>query len=124
MKNFCRARIGILPINDEILRYSRPIVPADKRYCDVCTKNSKATSQYLTQQQSRPIENIEHCIFQCICYSNLRTLWLASIVLPQNCNNLPLSNKFDIIFNTPENVKPTANFIIAFMNMRSLLLNK
>ena len=123
MKNFCRARIGILPINDEILRYSRPIVPADKRYCDVCTKSSEPTSQSVTQQ-SRPLENLEHCMFQCICYSDLRTVWLSSLLLPSNFNSLPLSNKFDIIFNKPENVKPTANFIIAFMNKRSLLLNK
>ena len=123
MKMFCRARIGILPINDETLRYSRPVVPADKRYCDVCTNSSEALSQ-LSTQVSRPLENIEHCFFQCICYSDLRTVWLSSLLIPQNFNALTLSSKFDLIFNQPDNIKPTSNFIIAFMNKRSLLLNK
>ena len=29
-KNYCKAIMGILPINEEILRYSRPILPAEK----------------------------------------------------------------------------------------------
>ena len=118
-KNFSRAIFGVLPINEELLRYCNPMVPANKRYCDICLKISN-----LTQTNTKHVENLEHCCFVCPEYSDIRTHWLRQLITPDNFNSLPAEDKFSIIFNTPNNVKPTAIFITSFLNKHSLFMKK
>ena len=125
-KYFCKAIFGILPINEEILRYSNPMVPADKRYCDICIKSLNFINSLNLSQQAniKPLENLEHCCFFCPEYSDIRAIWLGQLIIPDNFNNLPVEDKFNLVFNISDNVKPTAKFITSLINKRSLFKTK
>ena len=115
-KNLCKALMGILPVNEELLRYSRPIIPAEERFCEVCRDSQNMSC--------RPVENLEHCTFNCVSYNELRSVWLQKLKLPVNFSNMTTDQRFKIIFNEQQNIKPTAKFITSFLNMRSVIISK
>ena len=127
-KNFCKAIFGILPINEELLRYSYPIVPAKNRFCDICKKknnNNLFITSGLTQVSNEVLsENLEHVCFICPEYADIRHTWLSQLNIPGNFDNLPVENKFNLIFNVPDNVKPTSKFITLLLDKRSLFNSK
>ena len=55
-----KARLGCLPIRLETGRYTRPCIPAEGRYCLVCSNPNKE------------VECIYHVIFSCNVYSDER----------------------------------------------------
>ena len=93
-KTFCKAIFGILPINEELLRFSHPIVPAENRYCDICKKNilnnnNLVTTLGLAQVTNKLyLENLEHVCFVCPEYYDIRVAWLSQISTPENFENL------------------------------------
>ena len=63
-------------------------------------------------------------MFICPKYDELRTNWLNKLVLPDNYGNLSDSEKLSTVLNVPDNVKPTAQFLIDAYGVRSKILNK
>ena len=100
--------MGILPVRLETARYSRPIIPEDQRlcYCD-----------------SGKVESESYLLFECTVYNDIRTSWLNSLHVPGNFNELNKNEKLKLVLNDPLNVKQTAKYIIAAMNLRSQLIN-
>ena len=68
------------------------------------------------------IENEAHYLFQCAAYGNEREVWYGKMSLPENFEALDFQNKFKIVLNIPENIKPTANFILNSYNIRSKII--
>ena len=59
------------------------------------------------------VETEYHFVYVCSKYNNLRNSWLEDLVKPENFENLDQGSKLGIALNLPENVKPTAKFIIS-----------
>ena len=107
-KIISKLRLGILPIRLETARYLRPVVPEDQRLC-YCTGG---------------IESEYHVLFICQKYEHLRESWLSKLSKPDNFVHLPPKEKFEYILNKPENVRHTAQYLVALMDLRSLLNDK
>ena len=105
-KMISKLRLGILPLHIETGRFSRPILPESQRFC------------YCGSQE---IESEAHLLFQCSRYDNLRQVWLNSLHIPENFNDLSQQEKFDLVLNRPENIKQTAKFVVSAMDLRSLM---
>ena len=70
---------------------------------------------------SGEIESEHHVMFSCAKYDSLRNAWLSKICTPVNFHELEMKEKFNIVLNKPENVRLTAQYIVAFMDLRCLL---
>ena len=105
-KCISKLRLGILPLRIETARYARPILPENQRVC-YC--------------ESGEIESEYHVMFSCSKYDSLRDAWLRKICTPANFHELEMKEKFEIILNRPENVRLTAQYIVAFMDLRCLI---
>jgi len=105
-KIISRLRLGILPIRIETARYIRPILPENERLC------------YCNSGQ---IESECHVLFSCCMYNDLRHVWLNKLCIPENFRQLSEQEKLKIVLNKPENVKQTSQYLIALMDLRSLL---
>ena len=68
------------------------------------------------------IENEAHYLFQCAAYGNEREVWFGKMTLPDNFDALDFQQKFMLVLNHPENVKPTANFILNAYNIRNQII--
>ena len=114
-KFLSKTRLGCLEIRLETARFSRPILEESLRICLVCEQGTSGDQK---------IENEYHFIFVCSKYEELRTEWLNKLVLPDNFDNLPDSEQLSTVLNVPENIKPTAQFLIDAYGVRSKILNK
>ena len=103
-----KVRMGILPLRLETARYSRPVIPEEQRLC-YCSSGKVESESYL--------------LFECNMYTELRTPWLSSLYLPDNLNELEQCEKLKLVLNNPLNVRLTAKYIIAAMNLRSQLID-
>ena len=108
-KTISKLRLGILPIRLETARYVRPILPENERlcYCD-----------------SGEIESELYVLFKCTKYNNLREAWFGKLSKPENFVDLPPQDKLKLILNKSENVKHTAQYLVAVMDLRRLLNKK
>ena len=69
------------------------------------------------------VANELHSYFQCGLYADLRRVWISKLNVPANFHELSAAEKFQLIFNKPENVKTTAQYIIDAFNKRSKIVN-
>ena len=92
-----KLRLGILPIRLETARYLRPVVPENQRLC-YCTSG---------------IESEYHVLFICQKYEHLRESWLSKLSKPDNFVHLPPKEKFGYVFSKTENVRHTAQYLVA-----------
>lgn len=104
-RTISKLRLGILPLRVETARYTRPIIPENERLC-YC--------------KSGDIESESHALFSCCVYNDLRQGWLNKICIPDNFLVLPGEEKLGLVLNHPENVKPTAQYLIQLMDLRNL----
>ena len=100
-----KIRLAILPLRLETTRFQRPVVPEDQRlcYCD-----------------SGDTESEQHVLFHCKMYDSLRQLWLEKLNVPLNFVDLPIEEKLKLVLNHDQNVRPTAQFVVSLMDLRSL----
>ena len=105
-KYLAQLRLSSLPIRLETGRYERPKLPEHARFCQACSDGIS-------------VENEEHYIFYCKIYHEIRQIWLGKVKIPVNFHMLSLSEKFKLIFEEPQNVKVTAQFIVDAYNLRS-----
>ena len=105
-KIISKLRLGILPLRIETARYQKPVLPLDQRLC-YC--------------ESGAIESEEHLLFQCNKYDSHRHQWFKKLNVPSNFIGMPIEEKFKLVLNVPENVRPTAQFVIDVMDIRSLI---
>ena len=68
------------------------------------------------------METESHFLLQCSGYNDLRQSWLEKLELPDNFSERAEADQISILVNTPEYVKPTAQFIIDAFELRSKLL--
>ena len=80
--------------------------------------NSVEHAQFIGQ-----VESEVHFIFHCNRYVNIRQYWLDKLTLPVDYNLLNVYQKLDIVLNHPDNVKPTAQFLIHAYDVRSKLIS-
>ena len=104
-KTMCKLRLGILPIRMETARYVRPVLPEDQRLC-YCNDGN--------------IESEYHVMFICQKYQQLRQAWLSKISCPDHFNLLTPTDKFKVTLNDPDNVRLTAKYLVAVMDLRGL----
>ena len=113
-KSIAKIRLGSLELRIESGRFCRPRLEIHERTCQVCE----------IETESAEIETEFHFLFLCNRYVQLRRAWMAKLKLPENFTDLPDHEKLDIVFNEPDNVKPTARFIIDAYSMRGKLIYK
>ena len=89
-----------------MLVHLKPTIPEELLLC-YCN-NGEVESEY-------------HVLFNCEKYDNLRQAWLAKISKPDNFIVLSFQQKFNLALNEPCNVKHTAQYLIAVMDLRRLL---
>ena len=53
----------------------------------------------------------------------MRRSWISTLIVPENFFELQAAEKFKLIFNKPENVKVTAQYILDAFNKRSKIVN-
>ena len=104
-----KLRLGILPLRVESGRYLRPLVPEIERTC-YCG--------------SGRVESEFYALFECKMYNNLRENWLKKVSKPENFFDIPETEKLKIVLNDTNNVRPTAQYILALMDYRSLVNDK
>ena len=104
-KIISQLRLGVIPLRLETARFLRPLIPEKERVC-YCT--------------SGEVENEVHFLFYCSKYSDLRTAWLNKLNLPDDFQTLGNYEKMSVVLNRSENVKPTAQYLVAAMDLRRL----
>ena len=57
-------------------------------------------------------------------YNNLRNTWLSRLCKPANFLDLSENEKLKVVLNHPDNVRPTAQYVLALMDYRSLVNDK
>ena len=100
-----KLRLGILPIRLETASYERPVPQEEERTC------------YCGSQE---IESESHVLFNCRKYHDLRVDWLKQLCTPNDFDNLPVGEKFKVVLNDPDNVRPTVKYLVNVMDFRSL----
>ena len=105
-----KARLGCLPLRIETARYSRPRIPAEERYCQIC------------ENVDNSVECIYHFMFVCNTYSNERLTWKSKLQLPDHFNLFTKKEKLITVLSEACNVKATARFISIAFDKRSKLV--
>ena len=105
-KIISQLRLGILPLRLETARFVRPIIPEDERVC-YCG--------------SGDVESECHLLFKCDQYQMLREAWISKLNIPHNFLELPEEDKLRLVLNTPENVRPTARYLVSAIDHRRSL---
>ena len=113
-------RLGQLRLRIEQARTVRPILPVNERTCPVCFK---LKSTLCPRPDTFQVEDEIYFLFKCPAYSDLRNNWFNLMNLPYNFHTLCDYEKISLVLNTPELIKPTANFILQAFDMRSKILN-
>ena len=110
-KFIAQLRLSALPIRIETGRFERPRLAVLERLCPSC-------------DDGQSIENEEHFIFYCSKYSDLRQKWIDQLQKSDKFSDLETSEKFRIIFDKPENIKSSAQYIINIFDLRSKIISK
>ena len=110
-KFIAKIRLSALPIRIETGRYERPKLEIHERLCPSCN-------------DGHSIENEDHFIFQCTKYSEIRQIWIDKLKKNEDFLNLDPSEKFKTVFDQPENIEITAQFIIDIFDLRSKIISK
>ena len=110
-KFIAKIRLSALPLRIETGRYERPRLEIHERLCPSCN-------------DAESIESEEHFIFKCVKYSEIRQIWIDKLLKNEDFVNLDPSEKFKVIFDQPENIKLTAQFIINIFDLRSKIISK
>ena len=108
-KYLALTRLSNLSIRIETGRFERPRIDENLRIFQACNDGTS-------------VENGNHVIFQCSVYSDLRTIWLSKIKVPEDFSELLSADKLKIVLNSPDNVKVTAQFILDACNLRSKIV--
>ena len=103
-------RIGSFKLRVETLRYVRPKIPYQERFCLTCPNGNNE------------IENEEHFLFHCNALVIPRQLWLEKLNKPSNFEILDLPQKLEIALNQDNNAKCTARYISEAFDIRSRIL--
>ena len=125
-----KTRLGCLPLRLETGRYSVPRLAEHQRTCLVCKNPGQDllvtvdTEDDTTEAVDEPIESEVHFMFQCSGYTAERESWYAGMTLPDNFHISPINNKLDMVFNDPNNIKQTAQYLNIAFNKRSKILNQ
>ena len=104
------SRLSNLSIRLETGRYERPRLDENQRLCQACNDGIS-------------IENEYHIYFQCTVYNVMRRSWIGTLIVPEHFFELQAVEKFKLIYNKPENVKVTAQYILDEFNKRSKTVN-
>ena len=94
----------------EILRYKRPVIPREQRFCEFCNRDE--------------VEDENHIIFSCKTYKDIRETFFQKIRTLLNINPKFKDEFTEIIFNTSNRfvIIYTSNFISkCFIRRKSLL---
>ena len=110
-KFIAQLRLSALPIKIETGRYEKPRIAVHERLCPSCN-------------DGQSIENEEHFIFYCSKYAKLRQTWIEQLLKSDQFLNLETPEKFKTIFDQPENIKLSAQFIINIYDLRSKIISK
>ena len=105
-KTISKLRLGILPLRIETARYTKPIIPENRRVC-YCN--------------SGEVESEYYVLFRCAMYNKQRRSWLNKLILPANFLDLNETEKLKLVLNIPENVRHTAQFLVSVMDLRCQL---
>ena len=105
-KILSKLRLGILPIRLETGRYLRPALPEGQRLC-YCN-NGEVESEF-------------HVLFICHKYENLREAWFTKLTKPENFLQITPQDKLKLVLNEAENVRHTAQYLVAVMDLRRLI---
>ena len=108
----CKARLGCLPLRLETARYSRPVIPAEERICNIC------------DNVEGNIEDIFHLLFVCDVYTNERNFWMQKLLLPDVFQLFVNEDKLITVLSGPYNVRSTARFIMKAMDKRSCVIRE
>ena len=100
--------MGILPVRLETARYSHPIIPEDQRVC-FCA--------------SCRIDSEFYLLLECERYKDLRNSWLKSVNLPDNFKDLDRGDKFKVVLNDSLNVKQSAKYLLAVLDLHCQLFS-
>ena len=125
-----KTRLGCLPLRLETGRYSVPRLAEHQRTCLVCKNPGQDllvtvdTEDDTTEAVDEPIESEVHFMFQCSGYTAERESWYAGMTFPDNFHTSPINNKLDMVFNHPNNIKQTAQYLNIAFNKRSKILNQ
>ena len=94
----------------EILRYKRPVIPREKRFCEFCNRDE--------------VEDKNYIIFSCKTYKDIRETFFQKIRSLLNINPKFKDEFTEILFNTSNRfaIIYTSNFISkCFIRRKSLL---
>ena len=94
----------------EILRYKRPVIPREQRFCEFCNRDE--------------VEDENHIIFSCKTYKDIRETFFQKIRSLLNINPKFKDEFTEILFNTSNRfvIIYTSNFISkCFIRRKSLL---
>ena len=113
-KKLSQLRLGCLPIRVETERYTRPIIPADQRYClmpecDNTTKNLSDTEKH--------VEDEFHFLIICSHNRGLRKVLFDKIDIP-NFQNFSDNDKFIYLLTTKHVAHIVSSFIIDAFDSR------
>ena len=78
-----RLRVSAHRLGCEILRYRRPPIPRDQRFCVYCPPEPRPGGQLL-----RPVDNELHCLTECVVGQDFRPALYSSII----STNISFSN--------------------------------
>ena len=109
-RSLANLRVGSFRIRVETMRFFRPKVPYERRFCVTCPN--------INQE----IECEVHYLFSCSAYHDLRQPWMLKLQKPDNFEILSLKDKLKVVLNDPMNVKHTAKFILDAFSARSKII--
>ena len=110
-KFLAKLRLGCLELKIETGRFSRPIIPAEQRFCEVCDN----TEGY--------VEDEYHFMIECERYNDERANWLSSLPVAPNIQEADRSEILKVILNESSNLKPTAQYLIKCFDVRSNIIS-
>ena len=99
-------RLGVLILRIETGRFQRPRQPAEQRLCLIC--------------ENGEVEDEAHFLLRCEAYSPERQGLFEKLSDPISFQLLPDKGKLQLLLNTPDLVKSTAQFLIDSFDKRSL----
>ena len=100
---------------------TRPLIEAlPKTTCTLPKPTRRWTYSALCYCGDGNIESEYHVMFICRKYHHLRQAWLSKISCPDQFSLLTPCNKFKVTLNDPDNVRITAKYLVAVMDLRRL----
>ena len=109
-RDYAKFRTSNHKLAVEILRYKRPVIPREQRFCEFCNRDE--------------VEDENHIIFSCKTYKDIRETLFQKIRSLLNINPKFKDDSTEILFNTSNRfaIIYTSNFISkCFIRRKSLL---